>query len=43
MSWLLQDVREWLFWMLWFSSSGLLRLLETVGREHFEHVSTWSS
>eukprot|EP00903_Cladosiphon_okamuranus_P018038 g16600.t1 len=33
-----KDVREWLFWMLWFSSSGLLAVLQTVGREHFEHV-----
>ncbi|CAN0044561.1 unnamed protein product, partial [Ectocarpus fasciculatus] len=33
-----EDVREWLFWMLWFSSTGLLKMLETVGKGHFEHV-----
>lgn len=36
---LYQDVREWLFWMLWFSSTGLLLLLNHVAKEHFEHVS----
>lgn len=33
-----QDVREWGFWLLWFSSSGLLALLHSVGKAHFEHV-----
>ncbi|CAM9974996.1 unnamed protein product, partial [Ectocarpus sp. 4 AP-2014] len=33
-----EDVREWLLWLLWFSSTGLLKMLETVGKEHFEHV-----
>lgn len=31
-------MREWSFWMLWYSTIGLLALLEKVGTEHFEHV-----
>lgn len=35
----MQDIREWGFWYMWFSATGLLQLWTNIGKQHFEHVS----
>lgn len=34
-----QGFKEWVFWYLWFSAVGHVRLLANVAQQHFEHVS----